>query len=77
LRQWIRPTLPIVLVAIFFLSGGARHQPAAMRPISVQMHVHASMSEGNGSWRAANVHAKKIGLDVLWWSDRLAHKRLT
>jgi hypothetical protein len=27
------------------------------------------MSEGPGSWRAANVHAKKIGLDVLWWSD--------
>ncbi|MBI4477291.1 MAG: hypothetical protein HY654_08975 [Acidobacteria bacterium] len=27
------------------------------------------MSEGVGSWRAANVHAKQIGLDVLWWSD--------
>jgi hypothetical protein len=69
LRQWIRCTLPLALAAILFLSVLARGQPGPMRPVSVQMHVHASMSEGNGSWRAANVHAKKIGLDVLWWSD--------
>jgi hypothetical protein len=50
-------------------SVGARTQPGPLHPVSVQMHVHASMSEGSGSWRAANVHAKKIGLDVLWWSD--------
>ena len=64
-----RLVLPIALATIFFLSVGARSQRGPMRPISVQMHVHASMSEGQGSWRAANVHAKKIGLDVLWWSD--------
>ena len=69
MRQWIRLTLPIGIAAIFFLSVRAGNQPAAARAVSVQMHVHASMSEGNGSWRAANVHAKKIGLDVLWWSD--------
>lgn len=53
--------------AVFYLTVVAL-QPG-LRPVSVQMHVHASMSEGNGSWRAANVHAKKIGLQVLWWSD--------
>jgi hypothetical protein len=67
-RQWMRLTLPIGLAAVFYFSVLAR-QPAGLRPVSVQMHVHASMSEGPGSWRAANVHAKKVGLDVLWWSD--------
>jgi hypothetical protein len=69
LRHWIRLTMPIVFVTVFFLSVRARTQTGPMRAISVQMHVHASMSEGAGSWRAANIHAKKIGLDVLWWSD--------
>jgi hypothetical protein len=69
MRQWMRLVLPIGLAAVFVFSVRARTQPGPLRPISVQMHVHASMSEGNGSWRAANVHAKKIGLDVLWWSD--------
>ena len=63
----IRPFLPIALVAVFWFTAGAL-QPG-LRPVCVQMHVHASMSEGNGSWRAANVQAKKIGLEVLWWSD--------
>jgi hypothetical protein len=69
LRHWIRLVLPIGLAAVFFFSVRARSQPAVLRPVSVQMHVHASMCEGPGSWRAANVHAKTIGLDVLWWSD--------
>ena len=71
MRSWIRLTLPVCLAAILFLSVRARTQPpsSALRPVSVQMHVHASMSEGPGSWRAANVHAQKIGIDVLWWSD--------
>jgi hypothetical protein len=69
LRHSFRLALPIVLAAALFFSAGLRSQPTPLRPVSVQMHVHASMSEGAGSWRAANVHAKKIGLDVLWWSD--------
>ena len=67
MRRWIRLILPIGLAALYLLS--VRGQTGPTRAISVQMHVHASMSEGPGSWRAANVHAKKIGLDVLWWSD--------
>ena len=66
-RPLIRVLLPVALVSVFWLTVGAL-QPG-LRPVSVQMHVHASMSEGNGSWRAANVQAKKIGLEVLWWSD--------
>jgi hypothetical protein len=69
MRPWIRLSLPIGLATVLFFSVRVGSQPAALRPVSVQMHVHASMSEGPGSWRAANVHAKKIGLDVLWWSD--------
>lgn len=69
MRTWIRVVLPIALASVFFLTARARSQPAPLRPVSVQMHVHASMSEGQGSWRGANVQAKKIGLDVLWWSD--------
>jgi hypothetical protein len=68
-RHWIRLVLPVGLAAVLMFSVGARTQPGPLHPVSVQMHVHASMSEGAGSWRAANVHAKKIGLDVLWWSD--------
>ena len=69
LPHWIRPALPVALAAVLVFSVRARSQPGPLRPVSVQMHVHASMSEGNGSWRAANVHAKQIGLNVLWWSD--------
>jgi hypothetical protein len=69
LRHWLRLALPIALAAAWLFSAGLRGQPGPLRPVSVQMHVHASMSEGAGSWRAANVHAKKIGIDVLWWSD--------
>ncbi len=69
MRRHIRFVLPVVLVGVFFLTVRAGSQPAPLRPVSVQMHVHASMSEGQGSWRGANVQAKKIGLDVLWWSD--------
>src|SRR5262245_2363545 len=66
-RHPIRLVLPCGLAAVYYLT--VLGQQPTLRPIGVQMHVHASMSEGNGSWRAANVHAKKIGLDVLWWSD--------
>jgi hypothetical protein len=69
MRVWMRLALPVALAIVLFVSVRARSQSPPLRPISVQMHVHASMSEGVGSWRAANVQAKKVGLDVLWWSD--------
>ncbi|MCL4402633.1 MAG: hypothetical protein M1436_08235 [Acidobacteria bacterium] len=42
---------------------------AGLRPYSVQVHLHGSMSEGPGSMRGGNEQARKLGLDVLWWSD--------
>jgi hypothetical protein len=69
MRHRVRFVLPIGLAGVLLVSARTGTQPGPLRPVSVQMHVHASMSEGAGSWRAANVHAKKIGLDVLWWSD--------
>ncbi len=68
-RYPARLLLPLGLAAVFYFTVLARNQPTALRPVSVQMHVHASMSEGAGSWGAANVHAKQIGVEVLWWSD--------
>ncbi|MEL7447831.1 MAG: hypothetical protein AAFN78_01400 [Pseudomonadota bacterium] len=36
---------------------------------SVQMHVHASMSEARGSMSSTTLAARMENLDVLWWSD--------
>ncbi len=57
----------ILFTGIFLLSGLAG--AADLRPYSVQLHLHGSMSEGPGSMRGANVQARKLGLDVLWWTD--------
>ncbi len=58
------------LLSFFVLANlSLATQPAGLRPYSVQMHLHGSMSEGPGSMRGANVQARKLGLDVLWWSD--------
>lgn len=56
-------------LGLLYFAVSVQSRPSNLRPYSVQMHVHASMSEGAGSWRGANVQAKKLGLDVLWWSD--------
>ena len=65
---WIRLALPAGIAALYF-AVNIYSAPDALRPYSVQMHLHGSMSEGSGSMRGANVQAKKIGLDVLWWTD--------
>jgi len=63
----IRILLPAALLGAYYAASG----PASpvLKPYSVQMHVHGSMSEGAGSMRGANIQAKKLGLEVLWWSD--------
>jgi hypothetical protein len=36
----------------------------------VQLHLHGSMSEGDGSMRGHNAVARELGtVDVLWWTD--------
>jgi hypothetical protein len=67
-RCWIRLALPAGMAALYF-AAATYSAPENLRPYSVQMHLHGSMSEGAGSMRGANIQAKKIGLDVLWWTD--------
>ncbi len=67
-RYWIRLMLPVGMAVMYF-AVKVHSEPASLKPFSVQMHLHGSMSEGPGSMRGANVQAKKIGLDVLWWTD--------
>ena len=67
-KSWIRLALPVGMAALYF-AARMSSAPENLHPYSVQMHLHGSMSEGSGSMRGANVQAKKIGLDVLWWTD--------
>ena len=63
----IRLAAGLILIGLWFTAGS--QSPPALHPYAVQTHVHGSMSEGPGSMRGANIQAKKLGLDVLWWSD--------
>ena len=40
-----------------------------LQPYAVQLHLHGSGSEGNGSLSAGNRQAKDLGIDVLFWTD--------
>jgi hypothetical protein len=42
---------------------------AALTPVAMAMHVHASFSEGTGSMEAQLVEAKANGVDVVWWTE--------
>jgi hypothetical protein len=42
---------------------------AALAPVGMAMHVHASFSEGKGSMEAQLTEAKANGVDVLWWTE--------
>lgn len=53
----------LVLVVLVGIAG------AAEQPVSVQMHVHGSLSEGKGTMWGQTARAEANGLDVLWWTD--------
>ena len=38
-------------------------------PLSIQMHLHGSLSEGDGTMAYYTSEAAQYGIDVLWWSD--------
>jgi len=38
-------------------------------PLSMQLHLHGSLSECNGTMAYHNYQAEQYGVDVLWWSD--------
>ncbi|HED66267.1 MAG TPA: hypothetical protein ENJ09_12010, partial [Planctomycetes bacterium] len=42
---------------------------AREHPISIQLHVHGSFSEGVGSIDSHSFEAQDVGVDAIWWSD--------
>ncbi len=57
----------LAALAVFACRG----EPAdtSERAWSVQLHLHGSFSEGEGSLDSHSFEAKDVGCDVLWWSD--------
>lgn len=51
-----------------FGTEGAFAAPKA-DPVTMAMHVHGSFSEGIGSMAAHLDQAKRVGVDVIWWTD--------
>ena len=45
--------------------GGAGREA----PLSVQLHLHGSLSECTGTMLHHTREAERVGVDVLWWSD--------
>jgi hypothetical protein len=61
--------------------GASPRSLTGTKPVRNAMHVHASWSEGNGSWESQFAQAAAIGTDVLWMTDHdfraLAYTYLT
>ena len=55
-------------LAAFACSRGAP-RGGADGVYSVQLHLHGSFSEGQGSIDSHSYEAQDVGCDVLWWSD--------
>jgi hypothetical protein len=49
--------------------GASQRSLTGTKPVRNAMHVHASWSEGNGSWESQFAQAASIGTDVLWMTD--------
>ncbi|MFN0152674.1 MAG: hypothetical protein ACKVU1_18380, partial [bacterium] len=70
----LAPRLALACAAAIALGGCDRATDArateTRRPYAVQMHLHGSLSEGQGSMRGHVEAARALGgVDVLWWSD--------
>src|SRR5262245_31307961 len=66
---WIRASALLLgfALAVFACAQGDRELPE--RAWSVQLHLHGSFSEGEGSLDSHGHEASDVGCDVLWWSD--------
>ncbi len=42
---------------------------ASLRAVSMAMHIHGSFSEGIASMHAHLAQARRLGVDVIWWTD--------
>ncbi len=66
-----------LLAGAALVQGWLRDRPGALAPsragderaYSVQLHLHGSFSEGEGSLDSHGFEASDLGCDVLWWSD--------
>src|SRR5262245_51339294 len=56
----------LALASAHACGGGAG---GAERAFSVQLHLHGSFSEGEGSIDSHDWEACDLGCDVIWWSD--------
>ena len=51
------------------VAAAATGPSAALRPVSMAMHIHGSFSEGTASMHAHLQQARRLGVDVIWWTD--------
>src|SRR5262245_66491100 len=72
-RSW---SVVLAMLALLGAGSAAARNPGQSfqlnpgeQSTSVQMHIHGSLSEQNGSmeWHAQKAH--DIGVDVIWWTD--------
>ncbi len=50
-------------------SGAAASTVGTGGPVTMAMHIHGSFSEGTASMDAHLDQAKRLGVDVVWWTD--------
>lgn len=59
----------LVLLALAAAHACRAERAETERAWSVQLHLHGSFSEGEGSLDSHGYEASDVGCDVLWWSD--------
>jgi hypothetical protein len=71
-----RSVLAIALASAMALGACRRAPPCELAgemprgpAFSVQLHVHGSFSEGEGSIDSHTAEAAEVGADAIWWSD--------
>jgi hypothetical protein len=64
----VRGAFPVLLLLGAAHACRAEEAPSE-RAWSVQLHLHGSFSEGEGSLDSHGYEATDVGCDVLWWSD--------
>src|SRR6185436_3651171 len=67
MRRWFR--LAFLAAGLALAVHACRHDPAAKRAYSVQLHLHGPFSEGDGSIDSHSFEASDVGCDVVWWSE--------
>jgi hypothetical protein len=62
----VRTTIAAAVLALLLWAPAGT---AAEQPYSVQMHLHGSLSEGNGTMWGHTLSAEASKVDIIWWSD--------